>query len=77
MQYTINIANNLTHLYPGLNREEKVHSTSPLTINEMAVRLGISPLLVVRAVVDGKIHPLDNPIKNDTDITLFGPIAGG
>ena len=77
MKYQINIANNLITLQPELPRYEAIQSQKPLTINEIAVRLGVAPLLIVVAVVDGAIHPLDKPIERDAKIGLLGPIAGG
>lgn len=77
MEYKVNIANNLRVLQPELPQYITVQSAKPLTVNEIAIRTGIHPLLLVGGIVDQAIHPVDQPIMTDAEIVLIGPVAGG
>jgi len=77
MQYTVNLANNLRTLFSELPQQIKVNSDTSLTIFEIANKAGIPDLLVVGGIIDGKLYPLDQPVEQESDIVLLGPVAGG
>jgi len=77
MQYTVNIANNLRTLVPGLPQKVLVNSDYALTVFEIAQRAGIPQLLVVGGIIDGRLHPIDQPVEQESEIVLLGPVAGG
>lgn len=77
MKYEVSLANNLRVLIPALPKQKTVESSLPLTLFEIAGRVGVSSLLLVAGVIDGAIFPLDEPVEKDAQILLLGPVAGG
>lgn len=77
MEYNISVANNLRMLLPELSQQIMIKSCRPLTIFEIAQEAGIPHLLVVGGIIEGKFHPLDQPVEQESQIVLLGPVAGG
>lgn len=77
MNYTICLANNIRTLQPDLAEKTVIEAAEPLTPREIASRVGIHPLLLAAAIINGEVHPLDRPVEVDAEIILMGPIAGG
>ena len=49
----------------------------PPTIRQLAAEIGVPPILVVLAFVNGRKRGLDEPLTEDAEIYLMGPVAGG
>lgn len=77
MTYKVSIANNLRALKPELPKYTTVESSCSLSVNDIAARLGIPHLLVVGGIIQGQLHPLDQPVEKDAAIVILGPVAGG
>lgn len=77
MKYTINLANNLVMLFPDLPRKVSLRSASALTIEEIAVKVGVSPLLLVGGLIHSTLCQPDHRVEEDAEIVLLGPVAGG
>jgi hypothetical protein len=77
MKYQVSLANNLRVLQPDLPIESIVESPAPLTINEIAAKVGVHSLLMVAGIIGGALYPLDEPVRKDAEIVLLGPVAGG
>lgn len=77
MHYQVNITHNLRCLQTGLPETAEVTSDSPLSIAQITGQLGVNPLLIVVAVVEGKARSLDYIVEKDAAINLIGPVAGG
>ena len=77
MKITVKISGTLRGIIDGLPPEMAIEKTAPLTINQVAADLGIPPILIVMAFVDGVKRSLNHQLTHDAEIYLMGPVAGG
>jgi len=77
VKYTITLANNLVMLFPDLPHKVALQSASALTIEEIAAKIGVSPLLLVGGLIHNTLCRPDHRIEEDAEIVLLGPVAGG
>lgn len=77
LRVIVNIAGYLRELYPHLAEQEVVESDLPLTVSELIRKLGISPRMVMFAVLNERIIPKDGKLFDDCEINLVSPPAGG
>lgn len=77
MTFTIHIAGTIRGIVDHLPRQAVVETTAPPTIRQLAADIGIPPILVVLAFVNGRKRGLDEPLIEDAEIYLMGPVAGG
>lgn len=77
MKYKVIPANNLRSLYPQLPKESIVESDRPLTVSEIAIKVGIPTLMVVAGQIDNKLYQLDEIVGKDSEVVIYGPVAGG
>lgn len=77
MTFTIHISGTIRGIVDNLPRQKVVETASPPTIRHLAADNGIPPILVVLAFVNGRKRGLDEPLIEDADIYLMGPVAGG
>lgn len=77
MNYTVNLANNLVCLFPDLPRSTALKSSSVLTIQEIAVKIGVPPLLLVGGIINSALFQPEHRVESDAEIVLLGPVAGG
>ena len=49
----------------------------PLTVKQLARDIGIPPILIAFAIVDGEKKNLDDVVDSDAKIHFFGTMAGG
>ena len=77
LKVIVNITGYLRDLYPHLAEQEVVESDLPLTVSELIGKLGISPRMVMFAVLNERIIPKDGKLFDDCEINLVSPPAGG
>jgi len=77
MILTIHIAGTIRSVAPGLPRTLVVEKPEAVTVRELALDVGIPPILIVFASVDGVRKSLNDVISGDATIQFFGTMAGG
>ena len=77
MTLTIHIADTIRSVAAGLPRTLVVQKPQAMTIRELAVDVGIPPILIVYASVDGVRKRLNDVVAGDANIQFFGTLAGG
>ncbi len=77
MTFTIHIAGTLRGIVDGLPQKTVVEAASPMSIRQLAAAVGVPPILVVLAFANGRRHGLDDPLIEDAEVYLMGPVAGG
>jgi hypothetical protein len=77
MTLTIHIADTLRSVATRLPRTLVVQKPEAMTIRELALDVGIPPILIVFASVDGVRKSLNDVITGDATIQFFGTMAGG
>jgi len=77
MTLTIHIADTIRSVAAGLPRTLVVEKPDAMTIRELAVDVGIPPVLIVYASVDGVRKSLNDVVAGDAKIQFFGTLAGG
>jgi hypothetical protein len=77
MKFTIHIAGTIRGIVDHLPRKAVVEAASPPTIRQLAADIGVPPILVVLAFANGRKRALDDPLVEDADVYLMGPVAGG
>jgi len=78
MRLTVNLSGHLKSLYPDLEQVMEIELEQPVTVRDLAIRLGISPWIVMSASIDDQLRDVDFLLQEDqTKVTLIGPMAGG
>ena len=77
MTFTIQISGTLRGIIDHLPQRAVVETTSPMTLKRLATDIGIPPILVVIAFVNGRKINLDERLDEDAEIYFMGPVAGG
>lgn len=77
MKFATHIAETIRGIVGGLPRRMSMEIASSGAIRELAADIGVPPILVVLAFVNDRRRRLDEPLTEDADIYLMGPIAGG
>lgn len=54
-----------------------VESQEPVTIKQLARDIGIPPILIAFAIMNGEKKNLDDVVESDANIHFFGTMAGG
>ena len=63
--------------FPGQQERFEFSTDQPLTIVDMLKRLGVDPLLIMMANVNGEKRPKTFVVKPGDDVLLFSPPSGG
>jgi hypothetical protein len=74
---TIHIADTIRCVVKGLPREAAVSTPAGKTLRQAALEVGVPPILIVFAVVDGVRRGLDAPPSDGAQVHLHGTMAGG
>ena len=77
MTLTIHIADTIRRVATSLPRTLVVEKPAALTIRQLALDVGIPPILIVYASVNGTRKNLNDVITGDAEIQFFGTMAGG
>ncbi len=64
-------------LLPRAERRQRLTAEAPLTVRDVALRLGIDPEAVGLATVNGVQVMLDDHVPPDSRVCLFPPLSGG
>lgn len=64
-------------LLPREERRQHLTAEGPLTVRDVAVRLGIDPDWVGLATVNGVQVTLDHEVPAGSRVCLFPPLSGG
>lgn len=77
MQLTVHIAETIRCVVKNLPKSVVIEKRRPTTIRQLAVDIGIPPILLVFASVDGVKTEVNTAVAGDAEIHLFGTMAGG
>jgi hypothetical protein len=77
MQLTVHIAETIRCVVKDIPKTVVVERHKPTTIRQIAMDIGIPPILVVFAGVDGVKKGVNDVVTKDSKIHLFGTMAGG
>ncbi|GAB4404114.1 MAG: hypothetical protein Kow00123_15740 [Anaerolineales bacterium] len=64
-------------LAPRTERRQRLAAEGPLTVRDVALRLGIDPEAVGLATVNGVQVTLEHDVPPDSRVCLFPPLSGG
>lgn len=64
-------------LLPRERRRQRLVTRGPLTVRDVAIRLGIDPEWVGLATVNGVQVTLEHEVPPDSRVCLFPPLSGG
>jgi molybdopterin converting factor small subunit len=74
---TIHIAETLRRVVAGLPSQKTIEIRESKTLRQAAVEVGVPPILIVFAVVDGARKGLDEPLNDGVQVHFHGTMAGG
>lgn len=77
MAVILHISGNLRAIRSDLPEVMELAPDGPVSLRDLLIRAGINPLIVVRAVADGRSLEFDEPVEDGAEIGLIGPVAGG
>jgi hypothetical protein len=78
MKVKVYLSGHLKALFPDLPKEIIIDAEEPISVDDLAHRLGITPWIVMSAVINGQPRSKNYLIEEDnTKVTLIGPMAGG
>ena len=77
MALTVYISESIRSIANDLPKTVIVENAASKTIRQLALDIGLPPILIVFATADGVKKDLDEVIAGVAEIHLFGPIAGG
>jgi hypothetical protein len=77
MVLTVHISESIRSVVKDLPKTVVVEKPASSTIRQLAIDIGIPPILIVFAMVDDVKKSLDEVIAGDAKIHFFGTIAGG
>jgi len=78
MKLRVFLSGHLKVLFPDQPKEIFLDVEKPISVDELACRLGITPWIVMSAIINGQTRRKDYLIEEDgAEITLIGPMAGG
>lgn len=65
------------NLLPGAVRRQVLEPERPLTVQEVALRIGLNPEEIGLIVVNGVQSELDDLVPQDARVCFFPPMTGG
>lgn len=78
MKLKIYLSGHLKALFPDQPKEIVINVEKPISVDNLACRLGITPWIVMSAIINGQSRSKDYLIEEENaEITLIGPMAGG
>jgi hypothetical protein len=77
MKLTVHISQTIRAVARELPDTMVVEKPESVTIRQLAVTLGIPPILIAFTVVDDVKRGLDEEVPATSDIYFFGTVAGG
>lgn len=67
----------LKELYPSCPEDQALEIEGPQSVWAIIEMLGINPKIIVSAQINGQLVSKDYRIKEDTEMILLSPLAGG
>ena len=77
MKVRIHLSGSLRAILEDKSEEIVVEFDRSLSIKDLLLKIEIPPLMVVKAVMNGRPISKDFRIEDDAEIALIGPMAGG
>jgi molybdopterin converting factor small subunit len=77
MAATIYIADTIRCVVKGLPKQVEIPEPEGKTIRQAALEVGVPPILIVFAVVDGIRRELDARLEDGDQVHFHGTVAGG
>ncbi|MDJ0784100.1 MAG: hypothetical protein QNJ22_19195 [Desulfosarcinaceae bacterium] len=77
MAVSIHIADTIRSVVPALPKQVTVEISKEKTLHEAALEVGVPPVLIVFAIVDGVRKALDEPVGESAQVHFYGTMAGG
>ncbi len=77
MTLTVHISESIRSIANDLPKTVVVEKAASTTIRQLALDIGIPPILIVFATADGVKKGLEEVIAGEAEIHFFGTIAGG
>ena len=77
MTLTVHISESIRSIANDLPKTVVVEKAASTTIRQLALDIGIPPVLIVFVTADGIRKGLDEVIAGAAEIHFFGTIAGG
>lgn len=78
MKVKIYLSGHLKSLFPDHPKEIVLDVEKPISVDDLASQLGITPWIIMSAIINGQARSKDYLIEEDNaEITLIGPMAGG
>ena len=77
MTLTVHISEAIRCVFEEIPKSVVMQKQGSVTIRQIAEDIGIPPILIVFASVDGARRKLDDLVTGDAQIHLFGSMAGG
>ncbi len=77
MKLTIHIAETIRCVLKDIPNCVVIEKHEPTSISQLAADIGVPPILVVFASVDGMRKEVNTVVTEDAKIHLFGSMAGG
>jgi hypothetical protein len=77
MKLTIYISETIRCVAKDLPKELMVERPESASIRQVAIDIGVPPILIVHALIDGTKKSLDEFVTDDAKICFLGTIAGG
>ena len=73
----VSVRGHAVKYFPGEQERFDFETEAPLTILDMLKTLGVEPLLVMMANVNGERQPKTALIRPGDEVLLFSPPSGG
>jgi len=77
MKLTVHIAETIRSVRKEIPKCVVIEKQKPATISQLAVEIGVPPILIVFASVNGMRKGVNDLVTGDAKIHLFGTMAGG
>jgi sulfur carrier protein ThiS len=77
MDITLKLSNSILLIYKDKKEKEKLVIEKPMTVNDILIKIGISPILAPMILIDNKRVGRTHIVDKNEMITVIGPLAGG
>lgn len=77
MKLSVHISETIRSVVKGLPETTTFENAEGVTLRHLAVQLGVPPILIVFAIVNGVKKNLDDTVSADAEVHFLGTMAGG
>ena len=64
-------------LLPGVQRRQALSQECPMTVQDVAIVLGLDPADVGLVIINGVQSGMQDPVPPDCRLCFFPPVSGG